>query len=178
MAWCIIGDYWPPPPYVILNDVAVDSPPPPSSRSHVFYLFHLINDSDSLFYHNWSSIVLVCWKCQVAKGGSIYGKSICENSERYTWNRDTCMYVDYIDSPKGCKFFWKVLSFCTHYTLSVPPYQPLSTGSGSILGCGATRASPGISIERTAIVVVRTPYIWSYFTRVKKTSLGKSLVVL
>ena len=68
-----------------------------------------------------------------------------------------CVY--YIDSPKGCKFFWKLLSFYTHYTLSVPPYQPLSTGSGSILGAGATRTSPGISIGRTAIVVVRTPYI-------------------
>ena len=48
-----------------------------------------------------------------------------------------CMYVYYIDSPKGCKFFWKVLFFYTHYFLSVPPYQPLLT----------------------AIVVVRTPYI-------------------
>ena len=72
------------------------------------------------------------------------------------------MYVCYIDFPKGCKFFWKVLSFYIHYTLSVPPCQPLSTGSGSILGAGASRASPGISIGRTAIVVVRTPYIWSY----------------
>ena len=72
------------------------------------------------------------------------------------------MFVYYIDSPKGCKFFWKVLSFYTHYTVSVPPYQPLSTGSGSILGAGASRASPGISSARTAIVVVRTPYIRSY----------------
>ena len=45
-----------------------------------------------------------------------------------------CIY--YIDSPKGCKFFWKVLFFCTHYTLSLPPYRPMSTGSGSILGFG------------------------------------------
>ena len=36
-----------------------------------------------------------------------------------------CMYVYCIDSPKGCKFFWKVLSFYTHYTLSVPHYQPV-----------------------------------------------------
>ena len=64
--------------------------------------------------------------------------------------------VYYIDSPKGCKFFGKVLSFYTH-TLSVPPYQPLSTGSWSILEAGASRASPGISIGRTAIVVVRAP---------------------
>ena len=28
-----------------------------------------------------------------------------------------CMYVSYTDSLKGCKFFWKVLSFYTH-TLS------------------------------------------------------------
>ena len=34
------------------------------------------------------------------------------------------MYVYYIASPKGCKFFWKVFSFYTDYTLSVPPYQP------------------------------------------------------
>ena len=71
-------------------------------------------------------------------------------------------YVYYIDSPKGCKFFWKVCSIHTHYTLSVPPYRTLSTGSGSILEAGASRASPGISIGRTAIVVVRTPYIWNY----------------
>ena len=38
----------------------------------------------------------------------------------------------------------------------------VATDSGSILGLGASHASPGISIERTAIVVVRTPYIWSY----------------
>ena len=80
------------------------------------------------------------------------------NIDLSCYNILLCMYVYYIDSPKGCKFFWKVfkvLSFYTHYTSSVPPYQPLSTGSGSILG-------PGISIGRTAIVVVRTPYIWSY----------------
>ena len=74
------------------------------------------------------------------------------------------MYVYYIDSPKGCKFFWKVLSFYTHYTLSVPPYQSLAADSGSILEAGANRASPGISIGRIAIVVVSTPYIWSYVT--------------
>ena len=75
-----------------------------------------------------------------------------------------CMYVYYIDSPKGCKFFWKFLSFFTHYsyTLYVPRYQPLSTGSGSIPGAGASRTLPRISIGRTAIVVVHTLYIWSY----------------
>ena len=62
--------------------------------------------------------------------------------------------------PDGLQVFWKVLSY-TNYTLSVPPYQPLSTGSASILGAGATRASPGISIVQTAIVV-HTPFIWSY----------------
>ena len=46
-------------------------------------------------------------------------------------------------------------------SLSVPP---LSTGSGSILEAGARCASPGISIERTGIVVVRTSYIWSYIS--------------
>ena len=71
-------------------------------------------------------------------------------------------YVYYIDFPKGCKFFWKVLSFYTYYTLSVPPHKPLSTGS--ILGSGASRASPGIIIGRTAIVVIRTAYMWSYFS--------------
>ena len=35
------------------------------------------------------------------------------------------MYVYYIDSPKGCEFFKKVVSFYTYYTLSVPPYQPV-----------------------------------------------------
>ena len=33
------------------------------------------------------------------------------------------MYVYYIFSPKGRKFFWKILSFYTHYTSSVPSYQ-------------------------------------------------------
>ena len=61
-----------------------------------------------------------------------------------------CMYVYYI-----------VLSCYTHCTLLVPPYQPLSTGSGCILGARASRAWPEIGIGRTAIVVVRMPYIWS-----------------
>ena len=38
-------------------------------------------------------------------------------------------------------FPWNVFSFYTHYTLLVPPYQPLSTGSGSILGAGELVAS-------------------------------------
>ena len=71
------------------------------------------------------------------------------------------MYI--ILTPRRvANFFWKVFSFYTHYTLPVPPYQPLSTGSGSILGVGASRASLGINIGQTAIVVVRTLYIWSY----------------
>ena len=72
-----------------------------------------------------------------------------------------CMYIT-LTPRRVAIFFLKVISFYTHYTLSVPPYQPLSTGSDSILGAGASRASAGISIGRTAIVVVRTPYIWSY----------------
>ena len=58
------------------------------------------------------------------------------------------MYVYYIDSPKSCKFCLKGSLLYTH-TLSFyryRPYQPLSTGSGSILGAGGSRASPGISI--------------------------------
>ena len=72
---------------------------------------------------------------------------------------NVCIYS--IDCPKSCKFFWKVFSFYTLYTLSVPPHRPLSTGSSSILGARASRASPGFSIGRTDILVVRTPYIWS-----------------
>ena len=34
-----------------------------------------------------------------------------------------------------------ILFFRAHYTLSVPPYKPFSSGSGSILGAGASRAS-------------------------------------
>ena len=64
-----------------------------------------------------------------------------------------CMYI--ILTPRtGCTFFSKVLFFYTHYTVSVPPYQPLSTGSGSILKAGPSRASPGISIGRAAVVRV------------------------
>ena len=51
-------------------------------------------------------------------------------------------------------FYW-LSCFYTQYPPSVPLYEPFSTGSGLILGAGASRASPGISIERTAIVVVR-----------------------
>ena len=48
-------------------------------------------------------------------------------------------------------------------SLSVPPYRiPLITGPGSIFGTEAIRASPGIRIGRTAIVVVCMSYIWSY----------------
>ena len=64
-----------------------------------------------------------------------------------------CLYI--ILTPR------RIASFFKGSPLSVPPHKPLSTGSGSILGAGASRASPGISIGRTAIVVVCTPYIWS-----------------
>ena len=39
--------------------------------------------------------------------------------------------------PEGLQVFFKVLSVYTRYTLSVPPYQPSSTGSGSVLGVTA-----------------------------------------
>ena len=58
--------------------------------------------------------------------------------------------------------FERFSPFNTLYFIGNALYQPLSTSSGLILGAGANRASPGISIGRTAIVVVRTPYIWSY----------------
>ena len=85
-------------------------------------------------------------------------------------NKSTILYVCIFHwFPEGLQVFFKVLSFCTHSTLSVLPYQPLSTSSGSILGARASCASPGISIGRTAyIVVVHTPYIrayiWSYLS--------------
>ena len=71
-------------------------------------------------------------------------------------------YILILTPRRVASFFGKVISFYIHYTLSVPPYQPLSTGSGSIIGAGASRASPRISIGRTAIVMVRTPYIRTY----------------
>ena len=74
-----------------------------------------------------------------------------------------CIHVYCIDSRKSCKFFFlKVCSFYTHYTLSVPPDQPLATGSGSTLEAGASCAPSGISIGRRDIVVVCKPYIRSY----------------
>ena len=72
------------------------------------------------------------------------------------------MYIILTPRRVASFFFLKVLSFYTHCTLSVPPYQAFSTSSNSILEAGASRASPEISIGRTAIVVVRTPYIWNY----------------
>ena len=72
-----------------------------------------------------------------------------------------CMYI--ILTPRRVASFFERFCLFTHTILyRYPPYQPLSTGSGSILGAGASRPSPGISIGRTAIVVVRTPCIWSY----------------
>ena len=69
------------------------------------------------------------------------------------------MYVILLTLRRAASFFERFSSF-THTTLLLVP--PLSTGSGSILEAGASSASPGISIGRRAIVVVRTPYIWSY----------------
>ena len=63
-------------------------------------------------------------------------------------------------STRKLLFIWKVFSFYTHYTFSIPPYQSLSTGSGSILGAEASRTSLGISIGiRIGIVVIRSPYV-------------------
>ena len=74
-------------------------------------------------------------------------------------------YVGIILIPRRiASFFLKVLYFYTHYTLSVSPYQPFSTGCGSILEAGASHVSPGISIGRIAIVVVRKLYTWSYIS--------------
>ena len=74
------------------------------------------------------------------------------------------MYVcNFIDSPSGCKFLLKAslhLHILHFYRCHL--YQPLATGSGSILGAGSSRALPGIGIGRRAIVVVSTRYIWSY----------------
>ena len=69
------------------------------------------------------------------------------------------MYVILLTLRRAASFFERFSSF-THTTLLLVP--PLSTGSGSILEAGASSASPGISIGRRAIVVIRTPYIWSY----------------
>ena len=67
----------------------------------------------------------------------------------YTIFRQLCMYI--ILTPRRvASFFERFSSFYTHYTSSVPPYQPLSTGSGLILEAGASRTSPGINIGRTA----------------------------
>ena len=70
------------------------------------------------------------------------------------------MYLDWL--PVRLQVFSKGFLLLYTILLSVPPYQPLSTRSGSILGAGASLASPGISIGWTTVVVVRMPYIWSY----------------
>ena len=87
--------------------------------------------------------------------------SFCKNCNTFFLSMYVCMYT-ILTPRKVATFFERFSPFYTHYTLLVHPYQPLSTGSGSILGAGARRSSPGISIARTAIVVVGTPYIWSY----------------
>ena len=72
------------------------------------------------------------------------------------------MYVSFYWLSEGLQVFLKgYLLSHTLYSVS-NSFQPLATGSGSVLGAGASRASPGISIEQTATVVARTPYIWGY----------------
>ena len=66
--------------------------------------------------------------------------------------RRICMYVCILYwLPEGLRFFFKrFLSPFIHTILyRYRLVNPLSTGSGSILGDGASRASPGISIGRT-----------------------------
>ena len=71
-----------------------------------------------------------------------------------------CMYI--ILTPRRvASFFWKVLSFYTHYIIGTA-LSTVVNRSGLLLGAGASGASPGISIGQTATVVVRTPYISSY----------------
>ena len=72
-----------------------------------------------------------------------------------------CMNI-VLTPRRDASFFERLSPFYIQYNLSVPLYQPLSTGSGSILGAVACRVSPGIGIGWTAIVVVQTPYIWSH----------------
>ena len=73
------------------------------------------------------------------------------------------MYVYYIGSPKGCKSFRKVLSFYTHTILHryglINRCQPVP-----VRFSGPKLVAPHLesALGRTAIVVVRTPYISSY----------------
>ena len=79
-----------------------------------------------------------------------------------------------MDHPNVCmyNFYWLLvglqvflkgsLLLHTLYFYRCHLHQPFSTGSYSTLGAEASRVSPGISIGRTVIVVIRTPYIWSY----------------
>ena len=60
------------------------------------------------------------------------------------------MYVYYIDFPKGCKFFWKVLSFYTPYIYSNTP----ALGGLRIIrppGPYTPPPSPSLSILDTAV---------------------------
>ena len=47
-------------------------------------------------------------------------------------------------------------------SVSVTPYRFFVTRFGSILRAGPNHTSPGISIGRASILVIRTSYIWSY----------------
>ena len=69
-----------------------------------------------------------------------------------------CMYVILLTPRRAASYFERFPPF-THTTTLINRCQPVRVGfSGRVL----VRASLGISIGRTAILVVRTPYIWSY----------------
>ena len=76
---------------------------------------------------------------------------------------NTSMYIVLI--PRRVASFFQRFSPFTHTILYqyhlINSYQTVPV---RFSGAGASRASPGISIERTAIVVVRAPYIWSYLS--------------
>ena len=62
-----------------------------------------------------------------------------------------------IESPKGCKFFWKVFErfFYTHLPLSVSLCQQLSTGSGSIFGAESGRTLSGIKYWMNSCLAIK-----------------------
>ena len=110
----------------LLRDFKWCCPPPPSTQ--ITHILFIASYSDSPFFSKLIEYCfkLIVWKCQVAKGGSIYGKGICKNPKRYTWNKDTTttysMNKIRWTEKTGERIFWvKLTGFyvCWPFLLSV-----------------------------------------------------------
>ena len=121
--WYIFGEFWLPLTSVTLTDVAIA--PSPQIARILFIASYKLQQFSIL--SKLIEFVLIVWNYQVAKGGSMYGKSICKNPERYTWNKDTtatyCVIKPYERRKLMSGFFLikPVFTFIGLFTFSSHP---------------------------------------------------------